>query len=253
MGEDEVNLSDKGSEKKKTDWKEWLISIFFPRRCPICDEAVLYGQKLCDKCKKKVSYIKEPACKKCGKQLENMRQEYCMDCVKKTHHFIQGKAVFSYEKTMKGSMYRFKYAGKREYADFYAEEAVKRYADWIKRKGIEVIVPVPIYKGRKRERGYNQAEVFAKALGRKLSIPVDNKMVLRMKNTAPQKELSERQRKDNLKGAFQVGTNIVEYSKILLVDDIYTTGTTIDTIAADLKKAGIKEVYFLSICIGEGY
>ena len=90
MGEDEVNLSDKGFEKKKTDWKEWMISIFFPRRCPICDEAVLYGQKLCDKCKKKVSYIKEPACKKCGKQLENVRQEYCMDCVKKTHHFIQG-------------------------------------------------------------------------------------------------------------------------------------------------------------------
>ena len=82
---------------------------------------------------------------------------------------------------------------------------------------------------------------------------MDNKVVRRVKNTKPLKALSERQRKDNLKGAFQVDTNIVKYSKILLVDDIYTTGATIDAIAELLKKSGAKEVYFLSICVGEGY
>lgn len=240
-------------EKKKWTWKELLLSIFFPRRCPICDEAILYGEKICGMCATKVIYIKEPVCKKCGKQLENERSEYCGDCGRKKHSFEQGKAVFSYQKDIKRSMYRFKYSGRREYADFFAEEAAKRYGAWLRRRGIEVIVPVPMYAAKKRSRGYNQAEVFARALGKETMLPVENKLVTRVKNTLPQKSLNDIQRKDNLKGAFQVRTNIVKYSKILLVDDIYTTGATIDAITEMLKMSGAKEVYFLSICVGEGY
>jgi len=124
---------------------------------------------------------------------------------------------------------------------------------WLEQRGIEVIVPVPMFAAKKRSRGYNQAEVFARALGRECAVPVEEKLVVRTKNTMPQKSLNDKQRKDNLKGAFQVRTNIVKYSKILLVDDIYTTGATIDAIAELLKKSGAKEVYFLSICVGEGY
>lgn len=240
-------------ERSKKEWKEMLVSIFFPRRCPVCDEAVLYGEKICTSCKKSIPYIKEPACKKCGKQLDNERQEYCGDCSRKVHHFLQGKAVFSYRAGMKLSMYRFKYSNKREYVQFYAEEAVKQHGAWMMRRGIEVIVPVPMYITKQRMRGYNQAEVFAKALGKELQLPVEKNLVKRVKNTKPQKMLNDSQRKDNLKGAFQVRTNIVKYSKILLVDDIYTTGATIDAIAVELKKNGAKEVYFLSICVGEGY
>lgn len=233
-------------------WKEIIVSIFFPRHCPLCDEVILYGQDTCQTCRKKVPYIKEPACKKCGKQLENERQEYCGDCSRKRHYYQQGKAVFSYQKEMKLSMYRFKYSNKREYADFYAKEAVQRYKNWFVGRGIEVIIPVPMYSGKKRGRGYNQAEVFAKCLGAQANIPVETKLVRRIKNTTPQKELNDKQRKDNLKGAFQVKTNIVKYSKILLVDDIYTTGATVDAIAKLLLEQGVKEVYFMSVCIGEG-
>ena len=240
-------------EKKKIRWKEILISIFFPRRCPICDETIPYGEKICKICADKVIYVKEPSCKKCGKQLENERQEYCGDCSRKRHHYEQGKAIFSYQNDMKLSMYRFKYSGRREYADFFAEEVTKRYGRWIVQRGIEVIVPVPMYMSKKRKRGYNQAEIFALALGRECAIPIERKLVQRIRNTMPQKSLNDIQRKDNLKGAFQVRTNIVKYSKILLVDDIYTTGATIDAIAELLKKSGAKEVYFLSICVGEGY
>ena len=246
---------DFGKERMKNRkmWKEMLLSVFFPRRCPLCDEVIPYGRDLCEKCEKKIPYIREPVCKKCGKQLENVKQEYCGDCSRKKHHYIQGKAVFSYQKEMKLSMYRFKYSNKREYADFYAKEAVKKYRTWIEWRGVEVVVPVPMHKKKQRARGYNQAEVFAKKLGRQMNLPVELRLVSRIKNTTPQKELNERQRKDNLKGAFQVKTNIVKYSKILLVDDIYTTGATIDAIAEKLLEAGAKEVYFLSICVGEGY
>ena len=234
-------------------WKEWLLAIFFPRCCPVCDEVIPYGKKICDTCEKKVPLIKEPACKKCGKQLDNERQEYCGDCNRKKHSFIQGKAVFSYREEMKLSMYRFKYANKREYADYFAEVAVEKYRDWIIARDIEAIVPIPMFWGKMRQRGYNQADVFAKALSRELELPVESQLVYRVKNTVPQKELNDRQRKDNLKGAFQVRTNIVKYKRVLLVDDIYTTGATINAVGEVLKTIGVEEIYFLCICIGEGY
>lgn len=239
--------------KREQILKEMLLGLLFPRRCPVCDEIVPLGRYVCEECETRLSYIKEPSCKKCGKQLEEEAREYCMDCEKKVHAFRQGKAVFSYQKDMKESMYRFKYANRREYADFYAKTAAERYGMWIKRKGIDVIIPVPMYGGKKRKRGYNQAESFAKSLEREIKIPADKKLVRRIKNTVPQKQLNDRQRRENLKGAFQLRTNIVKYRKILLVDDIYTTGSTADAVAECLRMAGAKEVYVLSICIGAGY
>ena len=232
--------------------KELTLSVFFPRRCPLCDKVISYGSLICCDCEKKVPVIREPLCKRCGKPLENERQEFCSDCRKKKHYYIQGKAVFSYKKEMKLSMYRFKYSNRREYAEFYAEIAKERYQKWMLYRKIEVIVPVPLYMGKKRERGYNQAEVFAKCLGKKCNIPVEKNLIKRVRNTIPQKELNEKQRKDNLKGAFQLKSNIVKYNIILLVDDIYTTGATADAVADILKKAGVREVYILSICIGQG-
>ena len=242
-------------KNKRRNWgKEVLLAVLFPRRCPICDELVILGEVICTKCEEKLPYLKEPMCKKCGKQLaiEMERREYCSDCARKAHFFRQGKGLFSYQKEMKRSMYRFKYGNRGEYAEFFARTAMERYGDWVKSREIEAVIPVPMYVGKKRLRGYNQAEVFAKCLGVELGLPVEVRLVKRVKNTTPQKELSEKQRKDNLKGAFQVRTNIVKYKKILLVDDIYTTGTT-DAMSECLLERGVEEVFFLSICIGEGY
>ena len=231
---------------------EMIAAYFFPSRCPLCDRVIAYGRELCQDCEKKICYIKEPLCKKCGKQIENERQEFCSDCSRKKHHYIQGKAVFSYQKEMKVSMYRFKYSNRREYAKFYASKAIERYADWIKFREIEAIVPVPLHAEKQRSRGYNQAEIFAKCLAEQTGLPVMKRLIKRVRNTIPQKELNEQQRKDNLKGAFQVEANIVKCSKILLVDDIYTTGVTVDAAAEVLKNAGVAEVYVLCICIGKG-
>ena len=211
--------------------KEELISFVFPRRCPVCDEILITGSYICEDCRKKISFMKEPVCKRCGKTLEHERQEYCSDCMRKKHYFVQGKAVFEYQEEMKKSMYRFKYSNKREYADYYGIEAVRLYGAWIKRREIEAIVPVPMYIWKKRRRGYNQAEVFANRLGQLLSLPVECNLVKRIRNTRPQKELNDVGRKENLKKAFKIVPNIVKYKKILLIDDIYTTGSTIDAVA----------------------
>lgn len=235
------------------------IELLFPRRCPLCDDvlpAFEIAEKasyICPECKKKLQPIKEPVCKKCGKQITKEEAEYCLDCGRKKHIFAQGKAVFVYQGALQSSLYRFKYANRREYAEFYAFEAAFQYEKWIKQKNIQAIIPIPLHKKRQRKRGYNQAELFAKALGAKLGIPVCADLLIRAKSTVPQKELNEVERKNNLKNAFKITKNIVQLSYILLVDDIYTTGSTMDAAASVLKEAGCEHIYFICVSIGRGF
>lgn len=103
------------------------------------------------------------------------------------------------------------------------------------------------------ERGYNQAACLARALGRSLELPVDEKLVKRVRNTAPMKHLNPTERQNNLKKAFIIGRNDVKlYDRIILVDDIYTTGTTLDEIAALLKEHGVSKVYCVTLACGSG-
>lgn len=95
--------------------------------------------------------------------------------------------------------------------------------------------------------------MFARALGRELDIPVDAGLVKRVRNTVPQKELNDRERRHNLKNAFQLTPDIVEYRQILLVDDIYTTGSTMDAVAEVLLSGGAKNIYYICISIGAGF
>lgn len=234
-------------------WTGIACDLFFPRRCPVCDDLTEPGELICGECRSAVHRAEEPVCMRCGKPLFNRRKEYCMDCEKKAHNYKQGKSVFVYEGKIRQSMYRFKYGNRREYAVFYAKEAALLHGAWIRRRGIEAIIPVPMYAGKKQVRGYNQAEVFAERLGRELHLPVEKKTVKRVRNTVPQKELGDIARKHNLKNAFQLCSDIVKYSKVLLVDDIYTTGSTIDAVAEVLLSAGVKEIYYICISIGTGY
>ena len=231
----------------------WMLEILYPGRCAVCDEIEVTGRGICPSCRNKVQAAGEPACKKCGKPLVDEREEFCSDCGKKQHVYTQGKAVFIYEGGIRNSMYRFKYGNKREYAEFYADVAAEKYGAWLKKIKAQVLIPVPMYFWKKRLRGYNQAEVFAQALGRKTNIPVDRHLVKRVRNTTPQKELNESQRRSNLKNAFQLVPDIVKYKEVVLVDDIYTTGSTMDELSKILKSSGVRNIYYICISIGEGY
>jgi len=185
-------------------------------------------------------------------------KEYCAECYRKgyvqkidhrkTSAITQGKSLYLYKGAIKKSLYRLKYANKREYAAFFAKQAVETYGDWFQR--IEVIVPVPMYSKKQKVRGYNQAEIFARELSKYTGIPVDKHCVYRVKNTIPQKGLSDIERKNNLENAFQRGKSIVQYSHILIVDDIYTTGYTAEAVGRELRKKGGCQIHLFSICIG---
>ena len=210
------------------------------------------GRPIGDKISKNIEYKldMEHRC-----PVETVTREYCHDCESKGYHrktFVaQAKALYLYKDEIKISMYRFKYSNKREYAFFFAKQAVKCYNAWMKHIGIETIVPVPLYAPKQRRRGYNQAESFARELGKCLEVPVSTDMVYRVVNTIPQKGLSQMERKKNLEKAFQKGKSAKRYRSVLLVDDIYTTGSTAEAVAKELMSLGIERVYLLTICIGE--
>lgn len=171
--------------------------------------------------------------------------EYCPDCLMHRHAFEYGRAVFIYDDVLSLSIYGFKYNGRQEYASFYSEEIIKRFGRLIREIAPDALVPIPLHKKRLRKRGYNQAGLIASELSKRLSIPVADDLLLREKNTKPQKNLDGRQRENNMKRAFKIGRNDVSLKTVILIDDIYTTGSTIDSAAACLKENGVEGVYFI--------
>lgn len=229
------------------------MSILFPRHCMCCGKVLSFSarnQGICDDCKKAVTLVKPPCCQVCGKPLRIPGDALCRDCAAGCHHYIQGKGVFVYAGPMKLAMYRLKYSNHRFVAEICARYAKVKYGEWLSFIQPEAIIPVPMYPRKKRKRGYNQAAVFGKALSRETAIPFVDDLVFRSVDTVPQKGLSLAKRQKNLKNAFKIKENDVKLNCVLIVDDIYTTGATVDAIAKILKRYGVARIYFLTICIG---
>lgn len=243
--------------KRKTEYwmkagKIWekSLDLVFPPRCPVCDRPAPFPERICPACREKPVVVKEPRCLKCGRQIGNEREEYCRGCRLTVHAFEEGRGFFLYS-SVADSIYRFKYAGRQEYAVFYAQKITERLGRTIRAWQADALVPVPIHYTRKRERGYNQAEVLAREIGKRTGIPVDAKLIRRVKKTLPQKLLDDRGRQNNLKRAFKIERNDVKLKRVIIVDDIYTTGSTIDACALELKKAGVEKIYFITAAIGK--
>lgn len=227
-----------------------ILELLYPARCPVCHGVIRGKGDVCHACRKRLHYIKEPKCKKCGKEIEKSEEEYCGDCKRFYHAYDRGAAVFAYDEVMRRSIAMFKYHNRREYAKFYAREMYRCQKRFLQSCAPEVILPVPVHKMKKRQRGFNQAELVAKELGKLIGVPVDTEYLIRKEKTAPQKELTRLQRKKNLKNAFAIGKTGKIYERVLLVDDIYTTGATIDAISEILRKNQSKIIFFLAICVG---
>ena len=231
--------------------KESVISLFFPRRCPVCGDIVEpFGELICPGCVGELSPVRQPACKKCGKEVESGRMEYCYDCSRHPKTFRQNFALLNYNAAASRSMSAIKYKGRREYLDFYSRAVCVRFAGMIGRIAPDTIVPVPIHPSRMRSRGFNQAELLACCMGRQLGIPVSAKGLRRAKKTLPQKQLDQAERLKNLQQAFVPGQLPRGVKTVLLVDDIYTTGSTLESCATALKSMGVETVYGLTLCIG---
>ena len=226
--------------------------LLFPRRCPVCGGVVMpKGRLICPACLKQLSFVSSPACMKCGKEIGSRDQEYCTDCIRRKKSFTRGFALLNYDSRAAVSMAAVKYHNKREYLDFYARAAALRFEKQFRQAGIQVIVPVPVHASRLKTRGFNQAAVLAEKLSAELGIPWEE-LLIRVKKTDPQKSLGSAERLKNLRGAFEAEQEAGKWERVLLVDDIYTTGSTAEICSRALLKTGVKQVFVFAVCIGHG-
>jgi ComF family protein len=233
--------------KKKKTLPERLLGMLYPRCCPVCHK-ILADQEgwVCPGCRAALSPIQEPRCKKCGRPV-GQTEEFCGDCRRIERHFTEGVSVFRYDTCMRTSVLKFKYGGRREYADFYAHVMTRFAEKELRRWHPDVIVPIPLHQKKKRRRGFNQAELLAEKISGESGIPFSSSILVKKRNTHSQKELDERTRRANLKKAFSVQREILGL-RILLVDDVFTTGSTMDAAAMCLREAGAETVFFLTLC-----
>lgn len=234
---------------------EKITGILFPRRCPVCGDIVTpKGELICPACAGKLSPVRQPVCKRCGREVLSGRMEYCAACAGRRRSFEAGAALLNYNEVARRSIAAVKYKNKREYLDFYAAAMARRFGRTVSRWDCGVLVPVPIHISRRRERGFNQAEELAERLGRAWNMPVDGTLLVRVKKTAPQRNLDPAERLRNLRDAIAVGERTAGDipESVILVDDIYTTGSTVEACARALKAAGVKRVYFVAVCTGYG-
>ena len=227
------------------------VDLLFPRRCPVCDEPVKWKTLICPGCLPKLKRVREPYCMRCGKPLADSEQEYCGDCRKGKALYLAGRALYEYDSAA-ASLYRFKYGGRQEYAVFFGREMAEAFEGFIKQTKAEGLLPVPLSKQRFAKRGYNQAALLAREIGGRISLPVYENIAERVRDTLPQKMLKPNERQNNLKRAFKIAQNDVKLSTIIIVDDIYTTGSTINALTEALQAVGVKKVYFISLSVGSG-
>lgn len=248
-----------------------LPDLLFPAKCLLCGQILGKNEKgVCPGCRKKLPRVTEPGCLRCGKPLEADTEEYCPDCSRKRSNvrmagsgyaaredsICQGTALWIYTDSMKRVMADFKYKGYYRESAFFAEELVNSKGAKIQQWQPDYVVPVPLHRKKRWFRGYNQAACVADEIGRRLHVPAALEALERSRYTRPQKNLDDKGRRENVGDAFRIceaWRDTLRGKCILLVDDIYTTGATLESCAGVLCEAGVKRVYFACLCIGRDY
>ena len=223
--------------------------MLFPPRCPACrrvmEDAGIY---IHPECRGKFRLIVPPRCFKCGRTVAET-EDICAECRRKRHAYDWGLALFDYDDTARLAMVDYKGTGIRRNGEFFATEAAKRLGGLLKKFRPEVLVPVPISDRKLGERGFNQSEYITDRVSELLGIPMDAEVLFRKKSKVDQKKLSAKERLNNADFGFWTVEDM-PYKRICLVDDVYTTGSTLDACTRVLKEAGAREVGFLVIFSG---
>ena len=237
------------------DWwglKEALLDIIYPvgLRCLLCSnrEENLRSGWLCHSCLDSLPFVVPPACPKCGKPVL-VEGDICPDCLHAYHPYYQAMSILEYRRGVPELIHRYKYLGERVLA--------KPMIEWmtlgVKKKGwhFDIIVPVPLHQKKQRMRGFNQATLLAQGIGRNLSKPLICNNLIRVHDTPAQAVLDKQERMANLQEAFRaVEPEAFKGKTVLLVDDVYTTGATVDQCSRILLGAGANRVYVLTLATG---
>lgn len=227
-----------------------LLDVLFPKgkTCALCGAELVAKTRynLCASCIERLPEIGERRCICCGTEINN-EADYCISCQNNDHFFEANRAPLKYEGVAEAMIKKLKFGGKR----YIAEELGKLMSDEYIKSGFacDVLCFVPMSTAEQSERGFNQAELLANEVSGRLNI-TGEKLLVKVRDTSGQKHLTGRERRDNLKGVFALADRAaVKGKSVLVIDDVFTTGATINECARTLKRGGAKAVYSLTACI----
>lgn len=225
--------------------KDFLVTFLFPNRCRYCTCVIKHNEEICQKCEDNLHEITGEICFKCGCNKE--------DCACKNHksYYEAISAPLYYEGTASNSIKLLKFRKKTEVADILAEQMAKCYINNLSEYSVDLVTFVPMHKKKQKERGFNQAEILTRKMCDILELPCEN-LLSKTYETGDQHFLDENLRKGNLLGVFSVNPEIdILDKRILLCDDIKTTGATLDECAKTLLIAGASDVICLTCAIAK--
>ncbi len=215
---------------------DWL----YPPRCAGCQE---FGHRWCKTCQEKTTLVKENQCVYCGRNL--MENQQCVDCVGKTTNLNQIFVWGEHEGPLRLALHQLKYRRDVGLGEALSNNLVELLK--VKKVMADIVVPVPLGRKRHRDRGYNQSALLARPLALALGLPYSSRALKRKRDTRTQVGLSIEQRRKNVEGAFEAKLGLVAGKKVLLVDDVMTTGATMNAAGQALKQAGATEIIGLTM------
>ncbi len=229
-----------------------ISKVLSPPQCLGCAE-ILHpesGQIFCPACSDQIKFIEGGICPICGTTYPNSPAEshLCGDCLENKTYFSYARAIFSYESFILNAIHQFKYKRDLSIGEMLASFMADFSFPDIDFTDYSLIIPVPLHIKRLRKRGFNQSLVLARAVEHKRQIPVNFSVLKRHKFTLTQTGSNRNERKENIKGAFEVtNKKKIDGKNIILIDDVYTTGATINECAKTLIKAGAQKVAVLTL------
>lgn len=225
-----------------------LLDFIFPRICCGCEQRVLEGGLICSTCLEGAPRLAQPICSTCGCPDAEFKSEgRCTDCPAGKVYFEWARGTMPFEGIGKTIVERLKYHGREEYARIMAGRMFLLLEHEFPGVQVDRVIPVPLHRTRQRERGFNQSAILAECLGHYIRVPSTPDLLRRHIATPSQTRLTRTQRAKNIRGAFSCVGGSAAGERLLLVDDVYTTGATLNECARLLMlEAGALQVYCLS-------
>lgn len=237
-----------------------LVNLLYPPLCGICNKKLLTGQEaallICKDCLAKIKKNPPPHCKKCGRSLCGLTDniETCWECFDRNFYFERSWSGFFYEGVVKEALHLLKYSGKIFLSNLFSNLLIQFLKNNIEiLEGIDGVISVPLHSVKLREREFNQAHILVEVITKEFKLKDLSRCLKRTKVTRPQSELDKKERFNNVKGTFEIPVSTYEVvcgKNILIVDDIFTTGATLNECARVLKKAGVKKIRCLTFARG---
>lgn len=237
------------------EYIDTFLNFIYPRNiyCILCDTSIDRdeGYSICQDCKDKLNFIDEKTCDKCGKPLEELYLiDRCPDCINNINYYSKAVSCIEYDDLSKKIIYDLKYHKKR-YISYHVAELIYDRLRESYLYNFDIIIPVPLHKAKEKERTFNQASIIGKYLGQMLDVKTNNKTLIRVKNTITQNQLTKEERRKNLEGAFDViNEDNIANKDVLLIDDVFTTGSTVNTCAKVLLDKGALNVFVATLATG---